>query len=409
MNYREALAWLYTTQLHGVKPGLDCMQRLVRELGLAVDGTRGPRFFHVAGTNGKGSVCAMIESILRASGVRTGLFTSPHLVHFRERIRVRGVDIDEESVARGLTRIRSLSEGWERPPTFFEIATALGLLHFQQAGVEIAVMETGLGGRLDATNVITPLISVITPIDLDHEQYLGRRLPEIALEKAGIIKPGCPAISGPQTEDVLQLLAHVSVERDSKFHLVLSPLAGVPLALTGDYQRWNAALAVHALDAAGLTVSNEALIRGLATVRWPGRFQRLENDDIILDGAHNLAAAHQLSRTWSEVYGEEKATVIVGIMQDKNIRGICAALVPLAKRFIAVRVHSARSASAEEVLATILDLAPSGETCAAGTLDDALDIAEDSPERILITGSLFLVGEALALLQGERELEVSLQ
>jgi dihydrofolate synthase/folylpolyglutamate synthase len=409
VNYREALAWLYTTQLHGVKPGLECMQRLVRELGLRVDGTPGPRFIHVAGTNGKGSVCAMIESILRANGVRTGLFTSPHLIHFRERIQVGGLEIDEQAVANGITRIRTLSEGWERPPTFFEITTALGLLHFQQAGVEIAIMETGLGGRLDATNVITPLISVLTPIDIDHEQYLGRRLEEIALEKAGIIKPGRPAISGPQQDEVLQMLAHVAVERDSKFHLVLSPLAGVPLALAGDYQRWNAALAVHSLDAAGLTVSNEALIRGLATVRWPGRFQRLEHDQIILDGAHNLAAARQLSRTWVEMYGEEKATVIVGIMQDKDVRGICAALAPLAKRFVAVRVRNTRSAPAAEIVEAILDLAPCCESFVAESLDDALDLAEDHPERILITGSLFLVGEALALLQGERELEASLQ
>jgi dihydrofolate synthase/folylpolyglutamate synthase len=409
VNYREALAWLYTTQLHGVKPGLECMQRLVRELALPVDGTHGPRFIHVAGTNGKGSVCAMLESILRASGVRTGLFTSPHLIHFRERIQVAGVEIDEDSVAEGLTRIRSLSEAWERPPTFFEITTALGLLHFQKARVEIAVMETGLGGRLDATNVVMPLISVLTPIDIDHEQFLGRRLAEIALEKAGIIKPGRPAISGPQPEEVQQVLAHVALDRDSQFHLVLSPLAGVPLALSGDYQRWNAALAVHSLDAAGLTVSNHALIRGLATVRWPGRFQRLEHDQIILDGAHNLAAARQLSRTWAEMYGEEKATVIVGIMQDKDVRGICAALAPLAKRFIAVRVRNTRSASAEDVLAAILELGPCCESFAAENLDDALDIAEGCTERILITGSLFLVGEALALLQGERELEASLQ
>jgi dihydrofolate synthase/folylpolyglutamate synthase len=409
VNYRAALAWLYTTQLHGVKPGLECMQRLVRALALRVDGTNGPRFIHVAGTNGKGSVCAMIESILRASGVRTGLFTSPHLVQFRERIQVGGAEIGEDAVADGLTRIRALSESWERPSTFFEITTALGLLHFQQAGVEVAVMETGLGGRLDATNVIAPLISVLTPIDVDHEQYLGRQLAEIAIEKAGIIKPGRPAISGPQPEDVLQVLAHVSVERDSQFHLVLSPLTGVPLALAGDYQRWNAALAVHALDAADLTVSNEALVRGLATVRWPGRFQRMEEDQIILDGAHNPAAARQLGRTWAETYGEEKATVILGIMQDKDVPGICTALAPAAKRLIAVRVRNPRSASAEDVLAAILELAPCCESFTAQTLEDALEIAEGFPERILITGSLFLVGEALALLQGERQPEASLQ
>ncbi|MGZ5003432.1 MAG: bifunctional folylpolyglutamate synthase/dihydrofolate synthase, partial [Chthoniobacterales bacterium] len=188
MSYREALAWLFGTQLFGIKLGLENIQRLLRTLNLPGE----QRIIHVAGTNGKGSVCAMIDSILRAQGYRSGLFTSPHLVTFRERIRVKGEMISEDEVAHGLTSIRQLVADWDPHPTFFEIATALGLQHFKNKHCEIVVLETGMGGRLDATNAVTPVVSVITPIDYDHQKWLGNSLGEIAAEKAGIIKPHVP-------------------------------------------------------------------------------------------------------------------------------------------------------------------------------------------------------------------------
>ena len=214
MNYREALAWLYATQRFGIKLGLENIERLLGTLALVE--TRAPQdriaalpssafrlvsectVIHVAGTNGKGSVCAMIDAICRAAGHRTGLFTSPHLVTFCERIRVRGDMISEDAVARGLSEIRERTRAWDPHPTFFEIVTALALKHFQQERCEVVILETGMGGRLDATNAVQSSVSVITPIDLDHEKWLGHSIAGIAGEKAGIIKLHTPVISAPQ-------------------------------------------------------------------------------------------------------------------------------------------------------------------------------------------------------------------
>ena len=194
-DYREALAWLYGTQRFGIKLGLENMQRLLCELDVP---GRGPRIVHVAGTNGKGSVCAMIDAVCRAQGYRTGLFTSPHLVTYRERIQVNGEMIAEENVAKGLMLIRKLINDWDPHPTFFEITTALALIHFKERACEVIVLETGLGGRLDATNAVEPVVSVITPIGYDHQAWLGNSLEEIAGEKAGIIKARVPVVSAPQ-------------------------------------------------------------------------------------------------------------------------------------------------------------------------------------------------------------------
>jgi dihydrofolate synthase/folylpolyglutamate synthase len=193
--YREALDWLYGTQRFGIKLGLENVERLLREL--KVPGSN-QRIIHVAGTNGKGSVCAMIDSICRVGGYRTGLFTSPHLVTYRERIRVNGQMIGTDEVASGLTTIRDLIKSWDPHPTFFEITTALALVHFKDAACDLLVMETGLGGRLDATNALTPVVSVVTPIGFDHEKWLGHTLEAIAGEKAGIIKAQVPVVSAPQ-------------------------------------------------------------------------------------------------------------------------------------------------------------------------------------------------------------------
>src|SRR5216117_744022 len=212
LSYAEALAWLYGLQRFGIKLGLENIRRLLAELRIDL---RGSRVIHVAGTNGKGSVCGMIDSILRAHGYRAGLFTSPHLVTFRERIRVNGEMISENAVANGLSTIRNLTAGWDPHPTFFEVATALALKHFSDpAGrgakrdseqfppdrdkLDVITLETGIGGRLDATNAIQSDVSLITPIDFDHEQWLGKTIPQIASEKAGIIKPGVPVVSTAQ-------------------------------------------------------------------------------------------------------------------------------------------------------------------------------------------------------------------
>jgi dihydrofolate synthase/folylpolyglutamate synthase len=392
MTSDAAVAWLYTTQLHGIRLGLENIRRLVDELGITL---RGPKFLHVAGTNGKGSVCAMLDAICRAAGKRTGLFTSPHLVTFRERIRVNGEMIGETEVARGLTAMRELTADWEFAPTFFELTTALALLHFQEKECEVVVFETGLGGRLDATNVVTPAVSIITPIALDHQQYLGDTLAAIAAEKAGIFKPDVPAVSAPQPDEVAQTLRlHAREIGALTLDFVTAPWTDGPVNLAGSHQRWNAALAAHALALSGLGIHAPEIARGLATVEWPGRFQR-HGARLILDGAHNPAAAVRLAETWREEFRDEQATLILGVLADKDLREICAALLPLAARVIAIPVRSPRTRPVEEVRAVVRDLSPATPCIAADDVASAQTQAAAHPERTLLCGSLFLVGEAL--------------
>ena len=405
MNFSEAVEWLYGTQVHGIRPGLETTWRLVDALG--VDPAR-LRFIHVAGTNGKGSVCAMLDSICRAAGLKTGLFTSPHLVTFRERIRVNGTMICESEVASRLTAIREFSGEWKPSPTFFEITTALALAHFQQSGVEIVVLETGMGGRLDSTNIVAPLVSVLTPIDYDHERWLGATLVEIAGEKAGIIKRAAPVVSARQLEEVAAILSRTAMEQGAILHEVREPVANLSIALAGGCQRWNAALAIHALDHARLEIPLEAITRGLANVTWPGRFQRI-GERVVLDGAHNPAAARCLVETWREAFGGTKATLVLGVLQDKNLGGICDVLLPIAEHVIAVPVRNPRSSPARELCEIIRTIAPALPCQTAADLRSALSAASAHPHPILIAGSLFLVGEALAFLHDDDQAEVSAQ
>jgi dihydrofolate synthase/folylpolyglutamate synthase len=395
MIYDEAVAWLYASQLHGIKLGLENIQRLAAALGIRAQGPEAPTFFHVAGTNGKGSVCAMLDACVRAAGLRCGLFTSPHLVTFRERIMLNGEMIREEDVAAGLTEIRALTAGWDHAATFFEITTALALAWFQRHGAQVVVLETGMGGRLDATNLVTPSVSVLTPIALDHQQWLGDTLPQIALEKAGIIKTGVAAVSAAQPDEVASVLTQVAKERNAPLEFVTSPLAGFEIKLAGDHQAWNAALAVRAISLTGLEIPDSALHTGLRDVEWPGRFQSIA-DRFVLDGAHNPAAAQRLAATWRAIHGEKRATLVLGILRDKDVHGICEALLPIAGRILAVPIQSPRSATPQEICKVIGKLAPRQECIAVRDLPAAIRIASSMERRTLITGSLFLVGEALA-------------
>jgi dihydrofolate synthase/folylpolyglutamate synthase len=406
MDYRAALKWLYGLQMHGVKLGLDNMFRLCAELGIEVDSVPERKFIHVAGTNGKGSVCAMLAAICVAAGKRTGLYTSPHLVSFRERIRLGPNRIPEDQTAESLGKIRGLVEQWDHMPTFFEVTTALAFSWFQQQRAEWIIVETGLGGRLDATNVITPVVSVITTLALDHTQYLGSTIEEIAKEKGGIIKRGVPVFSAvqmPEAETVLKALADSA---GSTLHIARKPVADSwPLALAGSHQRSNAALAFASLVTGGLRPDPRAVGQALAKVDWPGRFHRTEEGRLILDGAHNPAAAEQLVETWRQEYRDEKATLILGVLRDKDVTGICAPLCAIASRIICVPVRNPRSLSAYELSLNVRAVGP--DEC--GISDDfaaALVEARKHPERILVTGSLFLVGEALVhlkLAEGEQE------
>jgi dihydrofolate synthase/folylpolyglutamate synthase len=399
-----ALEWLYGTQLFGVKLGLDGMRRLAGALGVALGGEAAPRFIHVAGTNGKGSTCALVESVCRASGLRTGLYTSPHLVSLRERFRLNGELISETELCDALHRIRKLVSEWEPHPTFFEIVTVLALEWFQRKEAECVVLETGMGGRLDATNVVTPVVSVLTPVGLDHQQYLGTTLAQIAAEKAGILKPGVPAVSAPQSQEVLAVFERVALEKGSSLRVVSAPWSDGPVGLAGTVQRWNASLAVAALMAAGLEPGAPALRSGLAQVHWPGRFQRLAAD-LIVDGAHNPAAAAALVETWREVFPGEKAAVIFGALQDKDAREVLRLLAPIAGELILVPVQSPRSFDLSQLRRLAAEsVRPEGGALAVDIFE-AADVASalarsTKGRRRLVAGSLYLVGEVLALHTG---------
>jgi dihydrofolate synthase/folylpolyglutamate synthase len=404
MTYAEALDWLYATQLHGIKLGLQNARRLMEVLEIELHRAK---FLHIAGTNGKGSVCAMIDSIGRAQGLKSGLFTSPHLIRFEERIRINGTPMPESEIAAGLTRIREKVATWEPHPTFFEITTALALEWFQRARTEIVVLETGLGGRLDATNVVTPAVSVLTAIDLDHQAWLGETLALVAGEKAGIIKPGVPAVSFPQQAAAAEVLAARADEGGGSLHVVEKPYTASPVGLRGSHQLLNAALAVEALRAAQVPVTETAIRDGLRTIYWPGRFQEIGS--MVLDGAHNPSALRRLAMTWREAFGSEKATVIFGALRDKDVPGMLETLSPIADNFLLVPTANPRSCTVEE-LADFLNRSDSSTPFRiAETLGQALAAAEKNGSRILATGSLFLVGEMLALLEQESKPRSSLQ
>jgi len=398
IDYAEALAWLYRLQRFGIKLGLENVRRLIATLRIDLGNAR---VIHVAGTNGKGSVCAMIESICRAANYRTGLFTSPHLVTFCERIRVGGELISRNQVAAGLANIRRLVADWDPHPTFFEITTALALKHFSDAKIEIVILETGLGGRLDATNAVPSDVAVITPIDFDHEQWLGDSLEKIASEKAGIIKANIPVVAAPQSkaaENVLRQRAH---ECGGTIEFVTAVDEQFPVSLSGSYQKQNAALAIAVVRTANIGVGELAIRQGLANVDWPARFQRWDERTII-DGAHNPAAARILAQTWREVFGNQRATLILAILADKDLRGICEALIPIADSVLLPKIRSERAADPNELAKTLASITPARRAITiTSSVGEALDQARANPNPILLTGSLHFAGEAMAYLRGE--------
>jgi len=398
VTYPESIDWLFSTQMFGIKLGLEGPRRLLREY-LAFPAP-GVKVIHVAGTNGKGSTCAMADAVARAAGCRTGLFTSPHLIDYRERIRVSGVEIPEEACAAMLTELRELCAGLDPHPTFFEITLALAMRWFRERECELLVLETGMGGRLDATTAVPADVCAITPVGMDHMQWLGDTVEAIALEKAGIFVEGKPAISAPQLPSVRRVLECEANERRVPLSFVAEPLNGYPIALPGEHQRWNAALALECLHAAGLRLDYETVRHGLATVRWPGRFECFGHGgrEIVLDGAHNPQGAAVLAATWRERFAGRKATLVFSAVAAKDVAGILAPLVPLAESIHLCPVDTPRALAPEELAGHLPDGAPAPRL--HGSFDDAFAAALDEDSPLLVAGSLFLVGEAKARLEG---------
>ncbi len=389
VTYRDAIQFLSGIQVFGQQLGLDTMRALLQRIGNPHEHLR---FLHIAGTNGKGSVAAMSQSVLTAAGYRTGLYTSPHLVTFCERIQIDGQLISETDVARLVAQIKPILPTTPRQPTLFEVVTAIALQYFREQRVDVVVWETGLGGRLDATNVVTPLVSVVTNIAYDHMQYLGDTLPKIAAEKAGIIKPGIPVVTTAQGE-ALEVIRRVCVEQNAPLTIVTAGQNRTPLI--GPHQAINCAVAEAALRATGLKITAEQMRTGLAKTHWPGRFQIVrEKPFTVLDGAHNPHGAEALAATLREQFSERKLTLILGVLRDKDYQQVCRILAPLAARVLCVSVTNDRSATAEEI----------AQACRPAAAEVCRNLAEAfvkaaNADVVVITGSLFLVGEATAYLQ----------
>ena len=409
MNYPDSVQFLYSlgNEIKTAKLGLERIRAVLQALGRPQDRLR---FVHVAGTNGKGSACAMIESALRASGLRTGLFTSPHLAEPTERIRIDGAPISADRFADAFNRLLGLHT------TYFETVTAMALLVFAEERVDMVVLEVGLGGRLDATNVVSPDLSVITPVDFDHEAYLGKSLESIAGEKAGILKPGVPAVFARQRPEAARVLDRRAAElsipvartadwlvsdldidpRGSRFRLTGERDLRLACPLAGEHQVENAVTAAVAL--ARLGIADSAIETGIARARWPGRLERLsEHPEIILDGAHNPAGARALAAYIDRFYGRRTVRLIYGAMRDKAIDEISGILFPRAHQVIVTAPQQARALSPE----ALRDIGAHPGLRTAPTLRAALALVQEdaSPDDVVfITGSLFLVAEARALL-----------
>jgi dihydrofolate synthase/folylpolyglutamate synthase len=398
---RLALDWLYGTQLFGIKLGLENVAKVMGIMGLPREGQQ---FFHVAGTNGKGSVCAFLHSLLRAADVNAGLFTSPHLVHFRERIRDAEREISGPELARGLETLKKVCQGLDPHPTFFELAFLLGMDWFKKRERDWVVLETGMGGRLDATNAVTPAVSVITSIGLDHQQYLGQTLREIAAEKAGIIKPGVPVVTLRQNPEAMAVISETARARGAPMSIVTTPLRGYQIGLFGQHQLWNATLAVAAFKAAGFKPTDAVLRHGLQQVQWPARFQRFEEERIIVDGAHNPDAAETLARTWQQAFPGEKAAIVFGGATGKDTKGVLRALQPIADGWHFTAFDSPRAIAPEELSKELTTLyGGSAQAVCHPCVESALAAARKTSTRVLVTGSLYLAGEVLAQLRGEKE------
>jgi dihydrofolate synthase/folylpolyglutamate synthase len=429
MGFKETVQYLYDLQKFGTKLGLDNTRALLELLG---NPDRGPAYLHVTGTNGKGSVSALSASALQEAGLKTGLYTSPHLVSFTERIKVDGVEVSEEEVVRLAERLKAILAGKmpELCPTFFEFTTAMAMDHFARAGAEAVVLEVGMGGRLDSTNVVTPVCSVITNVELEHREYLGDTLMDIAREKAGIIKPGVPLVTSEKKPEITRYIEDSCREAGSPMLLLgrdfgfeekgfsweggrlvqrmdyFGPdgkIEGLEVPLVGRHQLENAASAACALGVmkdrfAGLC--HDAVRAGFKKTHWQGRLEVVSTGPLlVLDGAHNPASAERLAESVRLYFGGryERLILVVGVLADKDFGAMLGSLTPLAHKVILTQAAYERAVPAGELRALA-----GGGALVAGSVDEAVGMAlkEASPkDMVLVTGSLYVVGEAKAWLE----------
>lgn len=414
---------MYRLRRFGIILGLDTIRQIL-------DGLKNPqdRFktIHVAGTNGKGSICSALATILKLAGYKVGLYTSPHLVRFNERICINGAEISDENVVKAYQAVKKVHTG-DREPTFFEFSTAMAFYEFGRQKVDWAVIETGMGGRMDATNIIMPEVSIISNISLEHQSYLGKTIAEIAGEKAGIIKKNIPVITGVKQKAAISALNEASEKnsaplycfrkdfrvrrnKDGSFHYfgIRNQWKNMRTALSGSYQVDNAALVLGAseiLNQGGANLSEDIIRQGLSENRWAGRLEVVRTSPyVILDGAHNLDAAKHLANFLSGQLSGKNITLVVGILDDKPYGAMMACLLPLCKKVIITQPDIDRAMPPKK----LYNIAKAGvkrvtiEPKVADAVQKA--IAEAKPDEVIcIAGSLYVVGEAKAFFESQTE------
>jgi dihydrofolate synthase/folylpolyglutamate synthase len=420
LSYEDAVAYLFGLQKYGIKFGLSKTSNLLKAFG---NPHLGQKYIHIAGTNGKGSVAAMLESIWMNSGLKVALYSSPHLVRFTERFRINGKEIHPGEVADLVKDLKRVIDPTQ-PPTFFEVTTAMALIYFAREKPDISIMEVGMGGRLDATNVIRPMASVITNISLDHQSFLGPRLTDIAGEKAGIIKPRVDLVTAATQPQVIKVFSDTCKRRKAPFWRVGREIRyrrngaqlnyygmgriekALDLGLLGKHQLRNAALAlavVELMERRGFTVSSEHVREGLNKPRWPGRMQVVSKKPLmILDGAHNPDAMRILVNSMRDAFQWKHLILVLGVMGDKDIPKIIKRIVPIADYVIYTRPEYYRAAEPQVLMKEAAPLRKEGEIIP--TIPEALRKAKGRSKPgdvILVTGSLFTVGEAMACLEPE--------
>ena len=434
MTYPEALRYLDSFINYEKKDGYDYsesfkLERMRRICSLLGDPQKDINSIHIAGTKGKGSTCAMVHSILKNAGFRVGLYTSPHLVSFTERIKINDTFISKSAVAKILEKLKSVIEKMKGArPSFFEVYTALAYLYFKEKKVDFAVYEVGMGGRLDATNVIEPLVTAITPVSYEHMDKLGRSLRDIATEKAGIIKDNTACVIAPQDQEAMCAIERIAkkknarlvkVGRDIRFKEItakneseifsISGLASeyprLTMRLLGSHQVINAATAVGVIESLGLsgiTVPAEAIRKGIASAEWPGRLEIVGRKPyIVLDGAQNGASAKALAEAVRKIFHYKKLILVLGVSKDKDVKRILAELLPISDSVILTKAKIVDRAMEPEKIKKLIK-SRTKNVVLTSSVKEALKKAKAlavPKDMILITGSLFVVGEARQIIK----------
>jgi len=421
ISYKEAIQYLYGLQKYGIKFGLSKTSNLLKAFG---NPHRGQKYIHLGGSSGKGSVAAMVDSVLMKSGLKVGFYSSPHLVRFTERFRINGQEIaPEKAAAIAGELIKIIKPAY--PPTFFELTTAMALIYFARENVDMAIMEVGMGGRLDATNVIRPVVSVITNISLEHQFFLGSHLMDIGKEKGGIIKRGVDLVTAATQPPIISLFESMCeakkaslwrVGKDVRYRSNGSRFSyyglrrtfkGLELGLKGKFQNRNAALSldvIEILERKGFAFSSHDMEEGLKDTRWPGRMHVVSQEPlIILDGAHNPEAIRELARSIGNDFSYRRLILVIGVMEDKDVGKILKGILPIANYVYYTRPEYYRSASPERLMKEGSTLRRPGEIVPG--ISVALDMAREMAgptDMILVTGSLFTVGEAMTYFNPEK-------